>query len=221
MVSFEPVLKRYHLLRSKTLENTFGFHSDPVLDWKASEVSENVFHTSSSGSHKIKKVSRLNTLMEMLSLPVRSGPKPATTSSLPHSQLDQHGPDNVVQALHKFAFALPGVEDKPSGVSVPGARAMVMHDHAKCNHKAFMVGREFAHIHPSPDSGSLHVQLPKQDALEVIKKGWGEEHYLVTQGHLPVGLVMVFSPRSMNELETVKVIVTRSYDYANGQVDAK
>ncbi len=41
--------------------------------------------------------------------------------------------------------------------------------------------------------------------------------YLVTRGHYPVGLVLVFSPRDAAELETVKTIVGRSYEYATGR----
>lgn len=154
-----------------------------------------------------------------LELPIRSGQKPSTTSRLPHSQLDQHGPDDVIQGLHDWCFSLPWVENEDSGISVPGSRALVLHETRDCNHDAFMIGREFAHIHPHPDSGSMHLKLPHDDAIEVIEKGWGENHYLVTQGHFPIGLVMVFSPRDQAELETVKTIVTRSYEYATLELD--
>ena len=56
--------------------------------------------------------------------------------------------------------------------------------------------------------------LPREDAIEVTEKGWGEDHYLVTQGYYPVGLVLIFSPRDEEELEVVKSIVQKSYDYA-------
>ncbi|MEM1048564.1 MAG: luciferase family protein [Pseudomonadota bacterium] len=149
-----------------------------------------------------------------MNLKQRSGPRPETTSSLPHSQVTQHGPDDVVDKLHAWCFSLPGVNNEHSGISVPGSRALVLHDGVTCNHDAFMIGREFAHIHPHPDNGSMHVQLPADDAREVIETGWGESHYLVTQGQLPMGLVLVFSPRDDAELEAVKTIVRRSFDYA-------
>lgn len=155
-----------------------------------------------------------------LTLPARIGARPETTKRLPHSQLTQHGPDQVIEKLHEFCFSLPGVNNEQSGISVPGSRALVMHEEHECNHEAFMIGREFAHIHPHPDNGSMHVQLPKDDAVEVVSKGWGEDHYLVTQGQWPAGLVMVFSPRNDDELETVKLIVQRSYAHATNTIAA-
>ena len=80
-----------------------------------------------------------------------------------------------------------------------------------------MVGREFAHIHPAPDVGSMHLQLSASDAKHVISSGWGEDHYLVTQGRLPKGLIMVFSPRNEDELSVVKTIVKRSFEFATGK----
>ena len=155
-------------------------------------------------------------MVKKLTLTPRVGPKPKTTSSIPHSQIDQHGPDSIIDKLHAWAFSLADVENQHSGISVPGARALVMHDSASCNHEAFMIGREFAHIHPHPDNGSMHLMLPAEDAVEVAEKGWGEDHFLVTLGHFPKGLVMVFSPRDDDELETIKTIVSRSYEFATG-----
>lgn len=151
-----------------------------------------------------------------LNLPQRDGPQPDTTSSLPHSQLNQHGPDQIIDKLHTWCFSLPDVENEHSGISVPGSRALVLRDGIKCNHEAFMIGREFAHIHPHPDNGSLHVKLSAEDARDVVDAGWGEDHYLVTQGKYPPGLIMVFSPRDNAELETVKKVVARSYEFATG-----
>ena len=79
-----------------------------------------------------------------------------------------------------------------------------------------MIGREFAHIHPHPDNGSMHVKLAAADAKAVVEAGWGEDHYLVTQGYYPPGLIMVFSPRDDDELVTMKQIVAQSYAFATG-----
>ena len=105
-------------------------------------------------------------MKEDLGLPVRRGEKPHTTSQLPHSQLDQHGPDHIIDKLHDFCFSLDGVENQHSAISVPGSRALVMHESHECNHDAFMIGREFAHIHTHTDSGSKHVKFEEQGAIE-------------------------------------------------------
>ena len=155
--------------------------------------------------------------MAIFELPQRDGLPPETTNKLPHSQVTQHGPDDVIQKLHDWCFALPSVANEHSGISVPGARALVLHEGTECNHDAFMVGREFAHIHPHPDNGSMHVKLSAEDAKTVVDAGWGQDHYLVTQGHYPAGLIMVFSPRNDTELNVVKQIVAKSYTFATGK----
>ena len=94
---------------------------------------------------------------------------------------------------------------------------MIVQDGVEANPQAFMIGREFAHIHPKPDNGSMHLVLPVEDIGAVKDMGWGEDHYLVTQGQWPPGLMMVFSPRDDDELEVVKQIVARSYEFATGK----
>ncbi|MEM8878658.1 MAG: hypothetical protein AAGD23_12425 [Pseudomonadota bacterium] len=151
-----------------------------------------------------------------LNLPMRSGPAPETQQHLPHSQLTQHGPDEIVEKLHAWCFSLPDINNEDSGISVPGSRALVLRDGISSNQAAFMIGREFAHIHPKPDNGSMHLMLPADEVDAVKKAGWGEDHYLVTQGKYPPGLVMVYSPRDNAELEAVTMIVARSYEFATG-----
>ena len=88
-------------------------------------------------------------------LPERSGSRPRTTPTNPHTQLEQNPEPEVVEELARRVFALPGVEERPSAISVPGARALWLRgDIAPGPQEAFMIGREFAHIHPMPD-GSL------------------------------------------------------------------
>ena len=97
--------------------------------------------------------------------------QPSTTSCLPHSQLNQHGPDELIQGLHDWCFSLPWVENEDSGISVPGSRALVLRESQDCHHDAYMTGREFAHIHPHPDSGSMHLKLPRDDATHKLMSG--------------------------------------------------
>lgn len=151
-----------------------------------------------------------------LSLPNRNGPAPETQGRLPHSQLTQHGPDDIIEKLHAWCFSLPNIRNEDSGISVPGSRALVLEEGVEGNQNAFMIGREFAHIHPKPDNGSMHLVLSEEDVDTLKRTGWGEDHYLVTQGKWPKGLVMVFSPRDDEELGVVKQVVARSYEFATG-----
>ena len=104
-------------------------------------------------------------------LPKRSGSRPRTTPTNPHTQLEQNPQPEMVEELAQRIFTLPGVEERPSAISVPGARALWLREDVPAGpQEVFMVGREFAHIHPMPD-GSLHAALPPETAQEAIRKG--------------------------------------------------
>ena len=64
-------------------------------------------------------------------LPSRSGPRPTTTDCAPHEQVSQNSPPEIHAEFKRRAFELPFVERRPSGISVPGAEALVLpHAHA-------------------------------------------------------------------------------------------
>lgn len=152
----------------------------------------------------------------MLSLPRRPGPRPLTTSENPHQQLDQHPPPDLIARFAARCFSLAGVIGRPSLVSVRGARALCVEKSLGTGPRAaFLIGREFAHIHPPPD-GSMHLALPPKDAQEVIAKGWGEQHPVARAGYLPPGIVMVYAPRDDRELEIVLDIVQAAFRFASG-----
>ncbi|MGZ3425802.1 MAG: luciferase domain-containing protein [Polyangia bacterium] len=147
----------------------------------------------------------------------RTGPKPRTTSSNPHTQLDQNAPRALYDALAARMFALPDAEERPSRVSVPGARALWLRDGVEPGPPdAFMIEREFAHLHPARD-GSLHMALPRRRAETAIASGWAELHPIARLGYLPQTVVMVFGPRNADELEVVWGLVLESYRNAGGR----
>jgi hypothetical protein len=135
---------------------------------------------------------------------------------MPHTQTSQNAPGDLQEALLERAAKLPGVVVARSHVSVPGARAFHLdEEHAHGPREAFMVGTEFAHLHP-PYDGSLHLVLPEVEARGIIALGWGEFHPLVEQGVMPPTNLMVFGPRDAGELEAVWAIVHASYAHAAG-----
>ena len=156
----------------------------------------------------------------MEELPLRSGAKPKTSPGQPHQQLDQNPPEAMYASLKERAFDFPNVDRRPSIISVPGAEALWLHDDQVCGCKeAFMLGNEFAHVHP-PYDGSMHAMLPLEAVRELLNKGWGEMHPLVRTGALPQTSVMVFGPRDEEELEIILHILSVSYDLARGELDS-
>lgn len=157
----------------------------------------------------------------MRALPQRRGPRPHTTPTNPHQQLDRQPADpRLPAALAERAFALPDVEERPSAISVPGARALWLRAGVQPGPAdAFLIGREFAHLHPAPDH-SLHMMLPLEAVDEVVGRGWGEQHPVARLGLIPGTAVMIYAPRDDTELETVYTLLLASYRFAGGQIEA-
>lgn len=149
-------------------------------------------------------------------LPVRAGKKPRTPSTSPHHQMDQNAPPAMQEALYARMRTLAGVVEGPSNVSVPGTRAFHLDPREGGGpREAFMVGREFAHLHP-PYDGSLHLALPHGLLEEVMEKGWGTPHPVAGKFGVPDTATMVYGPRDEEELEVVWGLVRASHEYARG-----
>ncbi len=148
-------------------------------------------------------------------LPERAGARTQTTGTVPHVQIDVEPVTTVNDELYRRVFALPGVEDRPTVVSLPGARGMWLSDDLALVHpEAIVNGREFAHIHPD---GSLHAPLPFERALEVAEKGWGERHPWADEREGWDGFVMLFTPQSMDELDVIFQLIVESYNHVTGE----
>ena len=107
----------------------------------------------------------------------------------------------------------PGVAQ--SAVSLPGARGVWISDGVSLAHpEAIVAGREFAHIHTD---GSLHAPLPFERAIEAVDGGWAERHPLADQREGWEGLVMLYTPRSLEELDVVFQLIVESYGFVTGR----
>ena len=156
----------------------------------------------------------------MIELPARPGAKPKTSAEPPHQQLDQNPPERAYALLKSRAFDFPHVDRRPSAISVPGAEALWLADeHLGGCAEAFMIGNEFAHVHP-PYDGSMHAMLPPEGVRELLAKGWGEMHPLALTGQIPETAVMVFGPRDEGEVDVILDILSVSYDFARGAYGA-
>jgi hypothetical protein len=148
-------------------------------------------------------------------LPKRAGPRPRTTAANPHSQLDQQPTDpRLTDELAGRVFSLPGVVEQPSGISVPGARALTLAPGEPIGPpEAFLIDREFAHLHPDPDR-SLHAMLPTDLVEQVVEAGWAEPHPVAVRGLIPPTAVMLYAPRDDAELEVIERLVRASHAFA-------
>lgn len=121
---------------------------------------------------------------------------------------------DVNNELFRRAFALPNVTNRPTVISVPGARALWLDESLPLAHpEAIVAGREFAHIHPD---GSLHAALSPERAREAIEAGWAEPHPMA-QYMRNDGMVMLYTPRTMQELDVIFQLIVDSYNFVTGR----
>ncbi len=158
-------------------------------------------------------------MIDPQSLPRRRGSRPRTTPTNPHTQLDQQPADRVIRdTLASRLFALPDVEERATLISVPGARALWLRDDVVPGpREAFMVEREFAHLHPDPDQ-SLHATLPVDLAQAAIDTGWAELHPVARTGLIPPTTIMLYAPRDRDELDVIYSLALASYHFAGGRL---
>ncbi len=150
--------------------------------------------------------------MQLAPIPQRSGPRPLTNKNMPHSQVGVKPDPSVNAELFRRAFALPGVTNQPTVISVPGARALWL-DESVPLLQPVMAGREFAHIHPD---GSLHASLSPERARAAIAAGWAEPHPMALyMGN--EGVVMLYTPRTLAELDVIFGLVVDSYNFVTGR----
>ncbi len=152
-------------------------------------------------------------------LPTRRGPRPETTGAVPHTQIGVEPVPEVDEQLRRRAFALPDVHNRPTIISLPGARGLWLDvDLPLARPELILRGREFSHIHPD---GSLHAPLPVDRALEAVQAGWAELHPWVDREEIPDGLVLLYTPQSLEELEVTLGLLVESYNLVTGRdVDA-
>ncbi len=155
-----------------------------------------------------------------LHLPQRSGPRPCTNTVLPHSQLDQQPTDSrYAEAVLAEAGTWPSVRQQSSAISVEGGRAIAVEPGVAVGPaEAFMVGREFCHLHAQGDL-SFHATLPLPVAAAAEHAGWAEPHFLVRTGQAPATVVMLYAPRDEAERDVILDLVRVSYEFATGQAE--
>lgn len=149
------------------------------------------------------------------SFPERKRARPPTHQGMPHAQIGIQPVAAINAELFRRSFSLPMVNNRPTVISVPGARALWLDEDMPLAHPEVIVsGREFAHIHPD---GSLHLSLPPERAREAVEKGWAEPHPIASYLGIE-GMVMVYTPLDEEELDMVFQIIVESYNFVTGSL---
>ena len=146
--------------------------------------------------------------------PPRTGPRPRTRLALPHLQMEQWPPEEIVEQLVDRCLRLPYVRPRESRMASPQSLALSLPDRfAAGPPDAFIDDHEFCHLHPLPE-GSIHLTLPYEIRRSAVAKGWAEQHPAARLGIMPQALVMVYAPRNARELAIVMELISSSYEFA-------
>ncbi|MEO3875570.1 luciferase family protein [Nonomuraea sp. B12E4] len=154
--------------------------------------------------------------MTELTLPARAGERPMTQRVPPHLQLDQPSPDEIRERLTRWmGDHLPDTMSGSSEISVPGTVAYFLRPHVRPATGAVLMPprytAEYAHVHAD---GSLHLCLALADQQKLLDQGWGERHPLYGQDNHEV---MLYAPRTPDELDIAKTVIAACYRYATGR----
>jgi hypothetical protein len=121
-------------------------------------------------------------------------------------------PDSESRRLRGHA----GNRDRVAQRAPYGTLGMFLSDHdAQGPKEAFLLGTEFAHLHPLPD-GSLHMVLPPEVHHAAIQRGWGVPHPMAGLPTVSPQTILIFAPRDATERAVVVSLIRSAEAYARG-----
>jgi hypothetical protein len=152
-----------------------------------------------------------------ISLPLRDGAVPKTTLHNPQQQLEQIPDRSNYIAFRNIVEAWPGVIKAPSMRAPHGTIGLYLDPkEAKGPRDAFLMGTEFAHLHPLPD-GSLHMVLPPDVHRAAVANGWGLPHPMAGMPTISPQTILIFAPRNQADRDAVSELIRAAERFARGQ----
>jgi hypothetical protein len=149
--------------------------------------------------------------------PKRKGVAPRTTLQNPQQQLEQIPDRENYTAFRLMVEAWPGVIKAPSMRAPHGTIGLYLDpQNAKGPRDAFLMGTEFAHLHPLPD-GSLHMVLPPDVHAAAIAAGWGLPHPMAGMPTVSPQTILIFAPRDAIERDVVASLIRAAEQFARGE----
>ncbi|KAJ9609446.1 hypothetical protein H2200_005773 [Cladophialophora chaetospira] len=174
---------------------------------------------------------------EIKDLPSRAGPRASVGGIIPHRQLSQHPPKDVTQYItNLFKNAVVQNSDllqERLSLYEKHNPALFVHDDifsssdSSASETARISRGEIGHVHPDY---SIHLYFSPADARHIIAKGWGEKHRLskpktsifqFQKYGLSDTYIMIYGPRTEEEIETVSKILQNSIRFMTGRTDVQ
>jgi hypothetical protein len=144
------------------------------------------------------------------SLPTRRGRRPITIRGPLHIQCNGHGDLKYLNQLIDEVLTWPDIESAERFVGRSNTIPIRLMEMATSNDpSAFITAREFARV--LLGAPTIYLVLPLLSAHRAIVRGWAEPHYLGSQGLMPAGTVVVYTPKDDEELEVCSVLFSESY----------
>ncbi len=143
-------------------------------------------------------------------LPTRRGRRPKTLRGPLHIQCNGHGDLKYLNQLVDEVLTWPYIESAEPSVSRSNTIPIrLMKMAASSDPSAFITDREFARV--LLGAPTIYLVLPLLCAHRAIVRGWAEPHYLGSQGLMPAGTVVVYTPKNVEELAVCSVLFSESY----------
>jgi Family of unknown function (DUF5519) len=150
------------------------------------------------------------------SFPRRTGPAPQTTRQNPQQQLDQIPDQAAYLAFRAVVEAWPKAIKAPSMRAPDGTIGLYLNEsEARGPSAAFLLGTEFAHLHPLPD-GSLHMVLPPDVHRTAVAAGWGIPHPMAGMPTVSPQTILMYAPRDADERHVVTDFIGAAEQFARG-----
>ena len=202
--------------------NAFGWLLQTLLRLRASRnLRDSSCYDVALESNELERTSFLGD-----QLPARTGNTPKTGEwVVPHRQLEQAANEeiknvclqdsyfecvsHILQALKEAISNMVESESQslefgPSKLEGGAPALFISPESCGSNHTSCSLSpREVFHSHCTTD-GSSHAVLSAADAKLVLDRGWGERHGIGGKAlGFPLGYIMIFAPRTMQEVEIV------------------
>ena len=133
---------------------------------------------------------------------------------MPHIQLNPESTPELIAELFDEIFSLGIFENRPTTIGMQGTRAIWLREGIEITRPECVVsGREFAHIHVD---GSSHAVLPHERIPDAEAAGWVELHPFAGVRPGFEAFVMVFAPRSSDEVAMIVELVLESSNFVTG-----